>query len=291
MSSIFNFIATIFQLALFLAIVIAVIALFGYNKLRALSEGVKEAGSNIGVTARKQVSLVNQLIDAVKGYQESEKLVMLKVSDDLSLSNFSQVHQQSGMVLSAVASMAQRFPDLKSSEQYNRLMDSIQTVENQLEAQRARYNSAAKIYNVQRTSIPHVFYSKLIGFNAASYLDFDSAEPQDMGMLKTITSDDGERLNALLFSAGSKVMTISREIGSKAVEQSKNLIENAQEKMKQLKVSEFHYLDVDRKPKGPITFEQMNELFTKGEICHETPILQNGDRQWKSYKDIASDVQ
>ena len=67
MTSIFNFIVGVIELAFVLAIVVAVIAFMGYNRLRALSENVKEAFSNIGVTAKKQVSLINQLIDAVRG--------------------------------------------------------------------------------------------------------------------------------------------------------------------------------------------------------------------------------
>jgi len=291
MSGFFGFIYGIIQFAFFLAIVVAIVAFFGYNKLRSLSESVKEAKSNIGVTARKQISLINQLIEAVKGYQESEKLVMLKVSDDHSLANISNLHQQSGVVLSTVANMAQRFPDLKSNEQYNRLMESIQSIENQLEAQRARYNAAAKNYNVQRTSIPDVFYSKFIGFNSAPYLDFDSIDSQDTGIVKTVTSDDGERLNELLSSAGSKIISLSRDVSSIAKVQGKTFIEGAQEKVKQFKTTEYHYLDVERNPKGPESFEQMHELFKKGEISYETPILQNGEKQWKIYKDIAIDVQ
>ncbi len=286
MTSIFNFIVGVIELAFVLAIVVAVIAFMGYNRLRALSENVKEAFSNIGVTAKKQVSLINQLIDAVKGYQESEKLVMLKVSDDLSLSNLSQLQHQSGAVLTSISGIAQRFPDLKSNEQYNKLMASIQNIENQLEAQRVRYNSTAKVYNVQRTSIPDVFYSKLIGFNPAPYLDFESETPQSMEMMKTLTNDDGEHLNALLSNAGNKMMTMGREIGGKAVEQGKLLVETAQEKVKQLKTVEFHYLDAEKLPKGPVSLDQLHAMVETGEITHETPVLSTAEREWKTYKEF-----
>jgi len=84
METVYNFLVGLMQLALFIIIIIGVLAFHGYNTLRGLSEAIREAWSNIGVVGRKQASLVNQLIDVVKGYQESEKFVMLKVSEDMS---------------------------------------------------------------------------------------------------------------------------------------------------------------------------------------------------------------
>ncbi len=79
MSEFFSFIGGLIEFVLFIGVVIAVIAFLGYNGLRALSESCRESMSNIDVVCKKQISLTNQLHDVVKGYQESEKLVMLKI--------------------------------------------------------------------------------------------------------------------------------------------------------------------------------------------------------------------
>ena len=76
MQSIVDFILGSFKFMIFLAFVLVVLLAWGYNRLRRLSEGVNEALSNISVAARKKVALINELIDVVRGYQESEKLVM-----------------------------------------------------------------------------------------------------------------------------------------------------------------------------------------------------------------------
>jgi LemA protein len=292
MQAFFSFIGTIFQIAIFVAVLIAVVAFFGYNKLRALAEGVKESFSNIGVIMKKQVSLINQLIEAVTGYAESEKLVILKVSSDLSAENVSAVHQQSGMVLSAVSGIAQRYPELKSNQQYNRLMENIREIEDQLEVQRERYNGTVKAYNIQRTSIPHVFYSKLLGFNQAPYLDFTSADASDIGALKTLTSDDGERLTQLLGAAGNKMADLGRDLGSishKAVNQSKVLLENTQEKLKQKMLVEFHYLDADKNPAGPVSKEELDQLYLAGAVRDDTMVMQEGEKRWLPYREVAQE--
>lgn len=217
MSEIFSFIGGLIEFFLFVGVVIAVIAFLGYNGLRALSESCRESMSNIDVVCRKQISLTNQLHEVVKGCQESEKLVMLKVSDDMSSAGMAaQVYQQSNMVLSAASGIAQKFPELKSNDNYKRLIDSIQACEAQLENARQSYNAAVKAYNVKRSSIPTVFYATTLGFKVAPYLEFDGAtQVVDMGTLRSFSSDDdGARLNALLGQAGSKVL----EAGNKAME-------------------------------------------------------------------------
>lgn len=229
MSGFFSFIGGLIQFLLFVGVVIAVIAFLGYNGLRTLSESVREAMSNIGVVSKKQASLINQLIDVVKGFQESEKLVMLKVSDDMSSAGrAAQVYQQSNMVLSAASGIAQKFPELKANQQYNRLIDSIQACEAQLESARQKYNDAVKVYNVKRSSIPNVFYATTLGFKVAPYLEFDGeTQVVDMGTIKGFSSDDdGARLNMLLGQVGSKVL----EAGNKAIESGRLIAGAAQEK-------------------------------------------------------------
>jgi LemA protein len=240
MSGFFSFIGTLLQVAVFIVIVLGVIALFGYNALRHLSEAIKEAWSNIGVTAKKQVSLINQLIEVVKGYQESEKFVMLKVSDDVSsAAGVAQLYQQSGAVMSSISGMAQKFPELKANDQYQRLIDSIQACEGQLENVRQSYNSAVKVYNSKRSSIPHVFYATTLGFRVAPYLEFSGNEiSADVGAMQSFTSGaDGDRLNALLSSAGSSALKLGGKafnsganMASKALEGGKVLAEAAQDK-------------------------------------------------------------
>jgi hypothetical protein len=153
----------------------------------------KEAWANITVITRRKISLVNQLIDVAKGYQENEKLVMLKISDDLSVSSLQQANQQSGSVLAAISGMAQRFPELRASEQYSRLGTGIQESEVALENARKEYNQAVKQFNVLRTSVPHVFHSHLLGFHAGVYLNLDSVESADSAIQKNRSQNGGAR--------------------------------------------------------------------------------------------------
>jgi hypothetical protein len=286
MDSVVDFIAGIIKLIIFLAIVMAVIVFLGYNKIRRLAENVKEAWSNITVVTRRKVSLVNQLIDVVRGYQESEKLVMLKISDDLSVAMMQQAYQQSGTVLSTINGMAQRFPELKANEQYHRLADSIQQSEVAVEVARTHYNQAVKEYNVARTSIPLVFYAHLIGFRAAQYLNLDAVESPDSAAQKPMVSDDGERVNQLLGMAGSKVRDAAKNIA----QQGKMLAEKGVARVQHEPKAEFHYLDAAKSPKGPISRSDLDALFQSGAINAQTDILKVGTSGWSKYQDLMNET-
>lgn len=282
MNSLINFMAGLIELGVFIAVIFTIVALWGYNRIRRLSEDVKEAWSNITVAMKKKVSLVNQLIDTVRSYQESEKLVMLKLSEDLTVSSFGETYQQSGAVLSAISGMAQRYPELKFGEQYHRLADSIQQSEATIESARTRYNMAVKEYNVARTSIPHVFYARLMGFGTAMYLNLDAAEDNASVTQRPIISDDGERVNELLGMAGSKVVGAAKRLA----DQGRLLGDKGAARMHQTVGAEFHYLDADRNPQGPVTRVELDHLFQAGKITADTDLLTTGSKSWKKYRDL-----
>jgi len=277
MQSIIDFILGIIKLIVFVAIVVAGIAFWGYNKIRRLAEDVKEALSNISVSTEKRNDLINRLQDVARSYQESEKLVMLQVSRDNTVSALRQTYLQSGAVLTEISGMAQRFPELKSNQQYNRLMDAIQGCEGEIERARTRYNGVVKEYNTQRTSIPHVFYSGLLGFRQAEFLHLESATAAPM------ISDDGERINQLLGMAGTKVMGAAQAMG----QQGKILAERGAAKVQQLRAGdEFTYLDSERNPKGPVSRTDLAVLFDAGQINGDTHVLKTGTSTWLKYTEL-----
>jgi hypothetical protein len=46
---------------------------------------------------------------------------------------------------------------------------------------------------------------------------------------------------------------------------------------------EFHYLDADRSPKGPVSRDELDLLFRSGSITHDTDILEAGQKSWTKY--------
>jgi LemA protein len=125
----------------------------------------------------RKTQLVNDLTALVLRYHQDEQLVMLKVSEDTTVTSLQSMYRQADTMLSTIRGMAQRFPDLKSNAQFGQLMGSISECESDIRHMRMTYNSSAKEYNVRRGSSPHLFYASLLGFNVGNYIDFDEMHP------------------------------------------------------------------------------------------------------------------
>lgn len=279
-----DFLVGLATFAIIVFLVLVAIALWGYNALRKLAEEVKEAASNIKVAMGKKTQLVNDLTALVLRYHEDEKLTMLKVSEDLTVAAMQQTYQQTGAMLSTINGIAQRYPELKSNEQFGQLMISIQQAENGIQEFRMRFNNRAKEYNVRRGSFPHVFYSSLLGFSAAQYLDFDAFHEQ-AGSTTPLISDDGERMRQLMGLAGSKALEAGRNLAHHSKVLAEKAVAKAQESRAALAAGagaegEYTILDTQQLPQGPFTRAELDTMLQDGRITAETRVLRSGAKEW-----------
>lgn len=217
----------------FLVFVTVVVIVIGYNKLRLVAEVAKESLSNVKVALRKRNSMVNQLIDVVKNYADHEKLVMLKVSEDMTTTSVQQAYQQSGTILSTVAGMAQKFPELHANTQFVGLQNSIRDTEDGIQKSRVRHNADVRAYNSVRGSLPWILFAQQIGFSAAPYLNFDGESESDLGAVANFAPDDAALLKDMLGNAGQRALSASKGIagqieslGQKAVSAAQGAMAN-----------------------------------------------------------------
>lgn len=269
----------------FLIIVIAAIAIaiIVYNDLQAKAQEIHEKSSNINVAISKKLSLVNQLIDVVKNYQEGEQLVQLKVSQDASASAMMGSYQQAGAVLASVQGMADRFPNLKANEQYNNLSRNIEKCEENIQSNRILYNKVVKDYNVKRLKIPTIFIARTMGFSAAPYMEFDLSGAADVTTLKEFKTDDGERLQQLLSGAGSKIIGASRIIAVQASNVADKVLERG-------KTHKYFYMEEGGMPKGPIPLSQIAKLVEEGTLKETINVSVEGSDSWQTFNKIVDRI-
>jgi LemA protein len=285
MDAIVGLISTLFTLIVLAAIVLAALAVWSYNSLRRLAENVKESQSNVDIALRKKVSLINRLSEMANQYREGEKLVMLKVSQDNSEAAMRDAYQQSGTMLAAIQGMAQRFPDLKATEQFKELLPAIDRAESDLQNWRVRCNATIKDYNSHRSALPHALYAGMLGFRPARYLELESVESSDSMIERPVFADDGDQVKELLGMAGTRMLGATKTLAS----QGKLLAEKAASRVQTEMAAraatsrEFHYLDADKSPKGPVSRDELDLLFRSGLISPETDVLETGQKSWTKY--------
>jgi LemA protein len=71
---------------------------------------------------------------------------------------------QQTAALGRLLAVVENYPQLKSNEQFNRLMDELAGTENRLAVERMRYNERVQEYNTARRRFPGNLTAKAFGF-------------------------------------------------------------------------------------------------------------------------------
>lgn len=309
----FGFLISLFWWALILLIVLGVFAFRSYNKLQALAQGLREAASNTEVAISRKLSLVNQLIDVVRNYQDFEQFTHLKISGDQA-DSLSQAWTQSGQILTSIQGMAQRYPELRASEQYTSLAASIQLSEQAIMDARERYNGAVRSYNTTRGSIPTIFVARVMDFAVAPYLEFDHAGVAQVNTLKDFKTDDGERLQQLLQGASSKLVDNSRAVAASTLQAGRALQERLQAGVQEItdtqeprplstaaaipampaspEQTQFFYMQqAGGVPQGPLALPALQQLLAEGTLGTEAQFALVGSSTWQSLSEWQATTQ
>ena len=270
---------------IFIILILVVWAAILYNGLQGLAQKVRKQSSNVQVSISKKLSLINQLIDTVKNYQEGEQLVQLKVSQDNTAAAMINAYQQSGTTLASIQGMMERFPNLKANEQYQRLMKNIEDCENDIQKQRTSYNSDVEHYNTKRLRIPAIFISRALGFTEAPYMEFDMSGAKDVTTLKEFKTDDGERLTHLLNNAGMGIAKVTKNIAGQATQAGKAI----SNKIKEQSNVKYFYLIPGETPKGPFSLEEILRKNSEAVFPGESLICVVGSNNWTPISSLLID--
>jgi len=157
-----------------------------YNGLTRRRNIAKQSFSGIDIQLKKRWDLIPQLVETVKAHTESEAEVLAQISkvrnnavanaeyNDLrSRAMLEDSLSNSALVLLAIA---ESYPSLQVSEQYEILQRNLTEAESQISAARRAYNAAVLRYNNLIQSFPSNLIAKSHGFKA---MDFFSAEDNE----------------------------------------------------------------------------------------------------------------
>jgi|SRR5882757_4076251 LemA protein len=168
-------------------IVIAVLLLFvggcgcnGYNGLVSQDENVKNAWNNVQSDYQKRTDLVPNLVNTVKGAANFEQQTLTNVvearakatqvkidASNLSpekLAQFQQAQGQLSGALGRLLAVAENYPTLKATQNFQDLQHTLEGIENGIRNSRNNFNGAVNDYNVKVRSFPMNILSGMFGF-------------------------------------------------------------------------------------------------------------------------------
>jgi LemA protein len=145
-----------------------------YNSLVALDESVKTAWSQVENQLQRRLDLIPNYVETVKGYAKQEKEVLLevtnaraKVAGASSIEGKIGANNQLSSALARLLVVVERYPVLKSNQNFLRLQDELAGTENRIAVERRRYNEAVRMYNTKTRSFPTNILAGMFGFRRA----------------------------------------------------------------------------------------------------------------------------
>jgi LemA protein len=151
----------------------------GVNNIPTYDEEVKAAWSQVLNQYKRRADLVPNLVNTVKGFAAQEKDVLTEVtkarasvsqmklpenilSDKQAFAQFQAKQAQLSSALSRLMVVVERYPDLKSNQNFLALQSQLEGTENRISVARRDYIQAVKKYNTELRTIPGRWWKSML---------------------------------------------------------------------------------------------------------------------------------
>ena len=179
-----------------LIVIIVVLALMfipSYNRFVDKEESVDQAYAQVENQLQRRLDLIPNLVNTVKGYANQEQEVIQSISEaraNLAGANtpVDQANADAELTgaLNRLLVVVENYPDLKSNENFQQLMDELAGTENRLAVARKDYNDQVAEFNRSVKRFPGKLVAGVFNFDEKEYFKADE------GAEKTPTVDFGE---------------------------------------------------------------------------------------------------
>jgi LemA protein len=160
--------------------------ILAYNGLIASRNRTDEAWSDIEVQLKRRYDLIPNLVESVKGYIKQEQEVLENVTKARSEAiaagggaTDGQAKAENALsgTLRSLFAVAESYPELKSSENFQQLSSEISDTENKIMAARRFYNTNVRDFNTKQETIPTNIFARSMGFAKRSFFDLEDNDP------------------------------------------------------------------------------------------------------------------
>src|SRR6476469_7640606 len=154
------------------------------NSLVSLNQRVGESWSGIDVQLKRRHDLVPNLVEAVKGYASHESGTFEKVTQARAAAmqasgpaEAGQAECQLTAALGGLRVVAEQYPQLRATENFQQLQRQLSELEDEIQASRRIYNSNVQQFNTRIQQFPASIPAKQMGYAEKQY--FEITEPTE----------------------------------------------------------------------------------------------------------------
>src|SRR5206468_8632364 len=164
-------------------VVLLVLILIGVNNsMVGARNRCDEAWSGIDVQLKRRHDLVPNLVETVKGYATHEREVFEKTAQArasaMAARTPEQASQAEGQLTAALTDLravAENYPQLRATENFQKLQNELTEIEDEIQASRRIYNSNVQSYNTKIQVFPNSLIANSGGFTAREFFEISEA--------------------------------------------------------------------------------------------------------------------
>jgi len=142
-----------------------------YNTFVGQEEGIKAQWAQVENQLQRRNDLIPNLVETTKGFAQQERDVFGQIAESRAKLAGAQTPEQTmqaaneqSSALSRLLVVVENYPQLRSNETFNRLMDELAGTENRIAVERMRYNERVQEYNTLRRQFPSNITAGIFGF-------------------------------------------------------------------------------------------------------------------------------
>ena len=152
------------------------------NSMIGARNRVEEAWSGIDVQLKRRHDLVPNLVETVKGYATHEREVFERATkaraDAMAargVGETAQAEQKLTGALTDLRAVAENYPQLRATENFQQLSRNLSELEDEIQAARRIYNSNVQAYNTKIQVFPNSIIANQGGFEAREFFEIEDA--------------------------------------------------------------------------------------------------------------------
>jgi LemA protein len=170
-----------------LVVLVGVIYILMRNSIISSRNRVDEAWSGIDVQLKRRHDLIPNLVESVKGYATHEQKTFENVTKARSqamqaqgVEDTAKAESALGAALGQLRVVAEQYPDLRATENFQQLQRQLSELEDEIQASRRIYNSNVQSYNTKIQQFPMSIVASQGGFTDREFFEIEDAADREV---------------------------------------------------------------------------------------------------------------
>src|SRR3981081_2552930 len=165
----------------------------GITTIPTEEEQAKAAWSEVQNQYQRRAELIPNLVETVKGFAQQEREVLTQVTearakatqvqvnanqltDPQAIQRFQEAQGQLSGALGRLLAVSERYPDLKSNQNFLALQSQLEGTENRIAVARRDYIDSVRLYNTELRTFPGLLWAATFFRSSKPMAEFTASE-------------------------------------------------------------------------------------------------------------------